>query len=169
MHLKLSGDLKRTIVLIFLLNLYNVAAQIKETNPSLWPVKTNGISVYATTIFGAFTPVNLSYEHLVHNSRIHIGYTTGLTTTFYEGVSYGTLGAHLALTLMTGMRNGHFETKLGGVYNPIKLWSDGYDDFAFKFIPVVSFSYRWQRPDEKTYYRIGISTGGIGIGLGFIL
>jgi hypothetical protein len=161
--------MKRTIVLLFLLNLFHAEAQVKEANPSQWPAKTNGISVYATTILGAFTPVNLSYEHLVHKSGIHIGYTTGLTTTFHEGVAYGTLGVHLALTLMTGMRNGHFETKLGGVYNPIKLWSDGYDDYAFKFVPVVSFSYRWQRPDQKNYYRIGLSTGGIGFGIGFIL
>jgi len=160
--------MKRTIVLIFLLNLFNAEAQVKETNPSQWPDKTNALSVSATTIFGAFPPVNLSYEHLAHKSRIHIGYTTGLTATFCEGASYGTLGVHLALTLMTGMRNGHFETKLGGVYNPIKLWSDVYDD-DFKFVPVVSFSYRWQRPDELTYYRIGLSTGGVGFGIGFIL
>jgi hypothetical protein len=161
--------MKRIIVLVFLLNLFNAEAQVKEANPSQWPEKTNTKSVYATTLLGAFTPVNLSYEYLVHNSRIHIGYTTGLTATLCEGAAYGTLGVHLALTLMTGMRNGHFETKLGGVYNPIKLWSDGYDEFAFKFVPVVSFSHRWQRPDELTYYRIGISTGGIGFGIGFIL
>jgi len=161
--------MKWTIALIFLLNLCMVNAQVKETTPLQWPDKTNGFSVYATTILGAYTPVNLSYEHLVHKSRSHVGYTTGLTATFCEGVSYATLGVHLALTFMTGMRNGHFETKLGGVYNPVILWSEGYDDYAFKFVPVVSFSYRWQRPDEKTYYRIGLSTGGIGVGIGFIL
>ena len=161
--------MKWTIVSIFLLNLFPVTAQVKENNPLQWPDKTDGFSVYATTIFGAFTPVNLSYEHLAHKSRSHIGYTTGLTATLYEGVSYATLGVHFAVTLMSGMRNGHFETKLGGVYNPVKLWSDDYDDYAFRFVPVVSFSYRWQRPDEKTYYRVGISTGGIGVGIGFVL
>ncbi len=161
--------MKWTIVFIFSLNIFIGTAQEKETIPPQWPEKTNGLSVYATTIFGAFTPVNLSYEHLIHKSRIHIGYTTGLTTTLYEGVSYGTLGVHLALTLMTGMGKGHFETKLGGVLNPIKLWSDGYDDYAFKFVPVVSFSYRWQRPGDSTFYRVGLSTGGIGFGIGFIL
>jgi hypothetical protein len=161
--------MKRTLVLIFSLSLFYVKAQVKETNPSQWPAKTNGLSLYATTILGAFTPINISYDHLVHKSKIHIGYTTGLTTTMYEGAAYGTLGVHLTLTLMTGMGKSHFETKLGGVANPVKIWSDGYDDYAFKYIPVVSFGYRFQRPGDKNFYRIGLSTGGIGLGIGFIL
>ena len=161
--------MKRTLVLIFSLYFFNVTAQVKESSPSQWPAATNGLSIYATTLFGAFTPINLSYDHLVHKSRIHIGYTTGLTTTLYEGAAYGTLGVHLTLTLMSGMGKSHFETKLGGVVNPVKLWSDGYDDFAFKFVPVVSLGYRFQRPGDRTFYRIGLSTGGIGFGIGFIL
>jgi hypothetical protein len=118
---------------------------------------------------GAFTPINISYDYLLHKSRIHIGYTTGLTTTLYEGAAYGTLGVHLTMTIMTGIGKNHFETKLGGVVNPIKLWSDGYDDYAFKFVPVISLGYRFQKPENKIFYRVGLSTGGIGLGIGFIM
>lgn len=136
---------------------------------SEWPDRTNGISIFATTIFGIFTPVNLSYDYLVHKEKVHYGITTGLTTTFCEGVDYAQLGVHLTFTFMTGKSKHHFESKLGLVYNPILLYSeDEWHNYAFKFVPVISLGYRFQQPDGRRFYRLAVSTGGIGAGTGFI-
>ena len=160
---------KLMIIQVLLVIVIKLNSQDPVPYSSVWPSKSNSLSLYASTILGAFTPINISYDHMVHKPKLHLGYTTGITTTLYEGVEYGTLGFHMAMTVITGMENNHFEAKLGGVINPIKLWSDGYDDFAFFFVPVISVGYRFQKPGDNKFYRIALSTGGIGFGIGGIL
>jgi len=42
-----------------------------------------------------------------------------------------------------------------------------YDDY--KFLPVISMGYRYQPPQSRKFWRISLSTGGIGFGYGWVL
>jgi len=161
--------MKRLLYIVLIVLVFSGRNNIQAQTPENWPDASHGVSIFASTLLGAFTPVILSYDYLSHGNRGHVGFTTGLTTTFCEGAKYEQLGGHFALTLMTGMSNNHFETKLGIVYNPFILYNKSdYADWAFKYIPVVSLGYRYQKPGGRMFYRIALSTGGIGAGTGFL-
>jgi hypothetical protein len=134
-----------------------------------WPVGSSSITLNAGTLIIA-TPILINYEHLWHRKKIHIGLSTGIVTTFLEGFSSETLGGYLAMVLMTGTGNKHFEGRLGGSYHPIYIYPGaGAQKTYLFFIPVINLGYRYQPPGDNIYYRVSIGTGGFGLGIGFVL
>lgn len=159
--------MKKIILINIVLLLF---VSVKAQDSISWPNHSSSISVHASTLLFA-TPVNCSYSYMAHKGMFHIGVTTGLTFTFYELVSYGSLGAHATLAIFLGKKSHHFETKLGFTYNILPVYSlvtyTDYDDY--KFLPVISMGYRYQPPESRTFWRISLSTGGIGFGYGWLL
>lgn len=151
-------------IFCFSLSVNNMAI---AQSPSAWPAKSSFGSVYVSTLLMA-SPVNLSFEQFYHKGWVHLGYMTGLTTVFVEGVNHAVFGGHLTFSMFTGKRNHHFDTKLGFSYTPIRLYSmSGWYDYAPTWMPVITLGYRFQRPDGRTFFRAGISPGGIGVGWGW--
>jgi hypothetical protein len=132
-----------------------------------WPKSTSCISLYAGTL-GDISPVGITYEQLWHRQKIHLGISAGLLHTFYD--RSGVLGFYGAGILMAGMKAHHFEARLGGSYHPVYTYPDAWSDFEdFSFMPVIALGYRYQAPGENWYFRAAVGTGGIGIGIGFVL
>lgn len=131
-----------------------------SSETDLRPNSSSSFSLYGSSLLFA-SVINCSYEWIKYGQKFHNGFTTGITytTALGEGVD---LGAHLTYTLLIGTTSNHFEMKLGGVYNFLK------SEF-FNFVPVISFGYRYQPPDSWGFFRIGLSTAGVGVGFGVIL
>ncbi len=126
----------------------------------LWPHSSSSLSLYASSLLFA-SVVNCSYEWIKYGQKYHNGFTTGMTYSRALGED-NDLGAHLAYTLLIGRTSNLFEMKLGGVFNIFK------SEF-FSFVPVISLGYRYQPPGKRSFFRIGLSTAGLGIGFGFII
>ena len=153
------------ILLIICASAFSLVAQ--KPDPAPWPARSSTVSVYASTLAIA-SPINISYEAFVHKPRIHYGYTAGLTTLFMEMGEYAVAGGHFAFAFYTGARNHHFDVRLGISVQPIHLYSiHGYWDYAAPVWPVATFGYRFEKPDGKFSFRIGLGTGGVGLGLGY--
>jgi len=133
-----------------------------------WPPKSTSLGIYASTVLIA-SPVNIELDHFVHKEKIHFGFTTGLTTLFFWGFEEARMGGHFTFSFFTGSKEHHFENKLGFAYMPLYLYSIYDSGFDFKVIPVITLGYRHQKPGDKSYFRIGVSTGGVGIGFGTVL
>jgi hypothetical protein len=131
-----------------------------------WPAKTSSFSLYGSTLPELANVFNGSFEFLKHREKIHHGFTTGLTMTFYWGFEEPDLGIHLAYTILTGKRNNHFESKLGGVVNLFPFHSGSVNTIL---LPVVSLGYRYQAPEGRKFFRVALSTAGLGIGFGTLL
>lgn len=132
----------------------------------------SGISVFASTLI-VVTPVNFSYDRLYPVGNTHMGYTTGFTTLFLARSLYNAYivcGGHLTYTMLAGSRRRQFEMKLGFSYTPFVIASEYQDDTPdFVFMPVVSLGFRKKALEGNGFFRFAISTGGIGIGFGYIL
>ncbi len=140
-----------------------------QAQENTWPETTRTASLYFSTLLIA-SPINLSLEKLYHRGAFHLGYTTGLTVTFYETADYASLGAHLTFTAMTGRGPGHLEAKAGFALLPFLLYSvHDWTDYYWLFNPVLTLGYRYEKPDGKSFFRLGLGTGGIGIGFGYRL
>ncbi|MBM3420695.1 MAG: hypothetical protein FJY11_06125 [Bacteroidetes bacterium] len=104
---------------------------------------------------------------MASSRKTHNGITTGATVTSYYGFEDSDLGVHLTYTFLSGVGKSHFEAKLGGVLNLMSL--SGSSSVEFYFLPVISLGYRYQPPDRNNFYRIGLSTAGLGFGFGTII
>lgn len=157
---------KSIFLLIIVLSFTNKTVKSQD---SLWQNKTHGISFSASTLIIA-TPLNFSYNYMIHKEKFHYGLTTGLTVGFYEITRYSSLGAHAVFTMFFGKKEGHFESKFGFSYSPIILYSKTqWTDYAYEFVPIISLGYRYQEPGSDNFWRVFVSTGGFGIGVGKIL
>ena len=143
------------ITLIVTLSFYNNSTAQKK------PIESEQfISAYVSVPFGIIA--NVSYDKLWTGKKHFNGLTTGFTMNYWgdDGTNYG---VHLTYTFLSSVSyKHHFEFKLGGVYN-IFLNSP---DWSPSFIPVVTLGYRYQPPDSKGFFRIALSTGGLGLGAG---
>lgn len=134
-----------------------------------WPQSTRTVSAYFSTLFVA-SPLNLSLEKMYHKGGIHLGYTTGVTVTFYEIADYASFGGHLTFTAMTGKKNHHLEAKAGLALLPFLIYQTyEWTDYYWLVNPVLTLGYRYEKPDGKGFYRIGFGTGGFGMGFGIRL
>ena len=128
-----------------------------------WPGNSSAISFYASSLLFA-SVLNCSYDWLVLTKNAHSGITVGLTYTAEHVFRNRLLGVHFAYTYLSGLNKNHLEIKLGGIYHFIHFGED-----AFTFLPVISIGYRYQPPGNYNFFRIGVSTAGIGVGYGFAL
>lgn len=133
-----------------------------------WPSKSTSIGIYASTLLVA-SPINIELDRFVHKEKIHLGFTTGLTTLFFWGFEEARFGGHFTFSFFTGRKEHHFESKLGIAYMPLHLYSLYNYSEDFKTVPVITLGYRHQKPGDNSYFRIGVSTGGAGIGFGAVL
>ena len=158
--------MKRALFLcLILFTSWNLPGQ--EADPR--PESSSAISIYVGTLFYA-TPFSITYEHLWHREKSQLGISGGMPTTFMDGFQYNALGMYLAGILVTGKKNNHFELRLGASYHPIYLYPEaGAKNEDIPFMPVVAFGYRFQKPGDDRYYRVMLGTGGIGVGIGFVL
>jgi hypothetical protein len=124
------------------------------------PSSSSSLSLYGSTLLLA-SVINCSYEWIKYGQKYHNGFTTGMTYSTVLGEGYD-LGAHLTYTLLIGNTSNYFEMKLGFVYNFLR------SEF-FTFVPVISLGYRYQPPENLGFFRIGLSTAGLGVGFGVIL
>lgn len=128
-----------------------------------WPRNSSAISFYASSLLFA-SVLNCSYDWLVLTKNGHSGITAGLTYTAEHVFRNKFLGVHFAYTYLSGLKKNHLEVKLGGIYHFLQFGED-----AFTFLPVISIGYRYQPPGNYNFFRIGVSTAGIGVGYGFAL
>lgn len=137
-----------------------VSFRLDSSETDLRPNSSSSISLYGSSLLFA-SVINCSYEWIKYGQKFHNGFTTGITYTTVLGEG-ADLGAHLTYTLLIGTTSNYFEMKLGGVYNFLK------SEF-FNFVPVISIGFRYQPPDSWGFFRIGLSTAGVGVGFGVIL
>jgi len=145
---------------------------LKAQHESLqYPMPQSSVSVYASSLLLA-SVVNLSYERLwkpAEESKVRLGFTVGYSLAVQHwsgGLDDAGMGPHLAFTLLAGKSDKFFELKLGGV--AIYEWDEGGLDFAYP-MPVISVGFRKQFPETGHFFRVGLSTAGFGIGLGFMI
>jgi len=137
-----------------------------------WPKSSSAISFYASNALLIVNVLNGGYEWISHGPKFHRGFTAGLSYTMtLVGLEPINLGAHVAYIFMTGIGKNHFEFRLGGVYNFVDFLdsnNSSSDLISFKFLPVISFGYRYQPPGKETFLRLALSTAGLGVGYGFV-
>lgn len=107
-------------------------------------------------------PLNISFDALKFSNRAYNGVTFGLTTFPLQKNSYPDYGGHITYTRLALKRKGYFETKIGLAYN--RNFSDYW--LETNILPVISIGYRFQKVDSRWFYRVALSTGLIGVGLG---
>lgn len=154
----MRAQIKRYLqLLVLFLAFFSTKANAQETQ--IWPTKSNSVSAYAT--FGLGAHMNLSYNYLKYTGGAFFhGFTMGASLIYLEGFTYG---PHAAYSMMIGKKDHHLDIRMGIVY-PLD------DDVTFiSFVPLLSLAYRFQKPDGKGYFRAGLSSGGIGIGVGRVL
>ncbi len=144
----------KKIILLFVF-LLPILLTAQEQKPVDWPHRTNSLAVYG--MIGFANGPSFNFESITHKGKINHGPGVGISYSFTD---YGEgTGAQLYYTGYTGKKNNHFEAKLGGVYYP----KDGF------FWPIITIGYRYQKPEGKGFFRLGIGTGGLGIGYGFLI
>lgn len=137
---------------------------------SAWPKKSTYVTGYVSTLFLMASPVNIGFEHYTHPGWFHPGFSAGWTFLVLEGGAYAVTGPHATFSFFTGRRNHHFDMKAGFSYTPFMLYShDQWNDYAWRFMPVATLGYRFQRPGGKSFFRAGLGVGGLGIGAGIRL
>jgi hypothetical protein len=162
--------MKKITILILCLTYLSGPGRVHAQEKKEWPKQSSHATFYVSSLLGIANPIIISYERMKHRGAFHYGYTAGLTTVFYEGVDYASIGPHLTFSAFTGRNKSHFETKLGFAYQPILLYArNGWSDYHFKMMPVISLGYRHQKPGNSKFWRIGISTAGFGFGMGWEL
>jgi hypothetical protein len=144
--------------------------QLSGQEKSDWPKSTSSILANIGTM-GIATPISLQCENLWHGNKGHLGLSTGMIHTFYyDETLSGILGFYLAMVLMTGVKEHHFEGRIGISYHPIYTFPEGgTKNEEVPFMPVVTLGYRFQKPDGNRFYRVSLGSGGIGFGIGFVL
>jgi hypothetical protein len=159
--------MKKLIILVLSLNSFASFSQSSDEN--VWRKSSQSISLSASTLLFA-TPINLSYNQFWHNDGIHYGVNAGASFVFYELVQYASVGVHSSFGVFLGRNSHHPELKFGIAYTPLLVYSlTEYTDYNYPFVPVISVGYRYQNPGENDFYRVFIGTGGIGIGMGWLL
>lgn len=147
--------MKRILLVSILLMLIASGNLLAQDSPE-WNKNSSSLSVYIAGPLGINTNLSYGYQHFT--GSIFLGFSAGLTVSKYivDGV-----GPHLTYDMMFGKRSSHFETKFG-LSVPI---DNGYP----VYIPVVSLSYRYQKPGGKVFFRAGVNTALFGIGAGVVL
>jgi len=157
------------LLLALTLALTETKAQDSIQSTQDWPAQSSLISAYIGTLFIA-TPATLCYEHMWHRKAVHLGFSTGVMHSFYDGLENRVLGFYGAFIIMTGMNKNHFEGRAGLGYNPIYLHPNRGEKFKdLPYMPVIAVSYRIQQPGENHYVRFSVGTGGFGISMGIII
>ncbi|GAB4414657.1 MAG: hypothetical protein OHK0039_22670 [Bacteroidia bacterium] len=147
---------------LFVLLLILGFCPVLHSQPADQPWDAYSLSVYASTNLFA-SPIVGSFEGYIHRGRAHWGLGTGLTYTFSQWPD-NMLGPHAYASYWSGLRAHHFEAKLGMAMG-IEYEQDGYSG-NITWIPVVTLGYRYQRPYSRFFFRTGLGTGGIGVGIG---
>jgi hypothetical protein len=166
--------MKRIIIsltLFLILTHTDLCSQIRYANPK----SGSHLSLYATTIMGGILIGNISYDQLYHVKKTQMGFTSGITyicERIHANDYDSGLGVHLTYTLLAGRRNTQFEMKLGVNFTPLvwdkrgTYWLDGY---YFQVLPVISAGFRKKAFNDQGFWRMALSTGGLGIGFGMNL
>jgi len=150
--------IRKTYALVVILVLTfstNISAQDAE-----FVNEKGSSSLSAYTALGLGWHTNFSYSYLSSHEKVRIGFTGGWTLMVLDGV---TSGPHLTFDLVAGRGKHCFDSKIGIAYP--------FDDYVtyFSVIPVISLGYRYRNPNGKTFFRVGLSTAGIGVGYGINL
>lgn len=135
-----------------------------------WPRQHEAVILYAGSN-GIATTVNLTFDHLFRQEKVHIGYSAGINYLWIDGVRDSDpgdyfIGPHATLNLMTGKGANHFEGKLGASFPIIQF---GEAKSSTRFIPLLTLGYRSQLPNKMGIFRIGITTFMPGIGGGTVI
>jgi hypothetical protein len=160
------------ILLILLIS----STRLRAQNDSPWPTKYNSLNFYGSTLLAVHL-VNVGYDHLTRNEKGYAGVSGGITTVFWF-YQRRYFGPYLTYTRVKGFRNHHLEARFGMAFTIFEYSNSeflsgnkfdvGLDEFGTNFMPVLSLAYRFQKPGANSYFRAGISPGGIGIGVGFV-
>jgi hypothetical protein len=141
---------------ILLISLMITSANAQEEQPeSTWSCA----SVYATATGGGVIPISLQYDYLWIGDKTINGITPGVTAILKKDAETD-LGLQFLYTFMTGAKKtNHFELKAGVFMN----MTDGINSIN----PVITLGYRYQKPDGRIFFRIGVGLLRIGIGTGY--
>lgn len=162
--------MKKTIIsLIIILACLQTFGQKQDENN--WQESSQDISLSASSLLLAST-VNVSYNATWYGDWLHYGINVGGSFVLYEIVEYASAGLHSTFGVFLGRKVHHPELKIGISYTPWLVYTmTEYPDFAsdFEFMPVLSLGYRYQKPGNDNYWRLFLSTGGLGFGMGWTL
>ncbi|MBE0655814.1 MAG: hypothetical protein IH594_18580 [Bacteroidales bacterium] len=165
------------IVFLALVLVVPLVAQEEAQNNSMWPTKYNSLNVYVSTLLVVHL-VNVGFDHLTRNEKGYAGVSGGISSVFWpwDGSTY--FGPYFTYTKVKGFGNHHLEARFGMAFTIFEYseYEDQYGNkfhvglryFGIDFMPVLSLAYRFQKPGDNSYFRAGISPGGIGIGVGFV-
>jgi|SRR5690554_948099 len=85
--------------------------------------------------------------------------------------SYSSVGAILALAILTGVGDHHFEAVGGAFLGNFKsqhlFVSTADDNLGFKGLPVIDLGYRYQKPGPGIFFRAKVGILGLGVGFGY--
>ena len=139
----------------------------------------HSIGISTSTFIAVLMPKNLTYEYLhTKNDEYSPGGYIGITMTsngFDEFVKHYWI--HFGYSDLRTLKPGHYiDSRLGLNINLSLKASEVIDrntinlQGLFIVFPLISASYRYQKPEGRFYYRAGISTGGflVGIGVNFL-
>ena len=164
--------MKKTTVFILIALALGMSKPVLCQNENSWPARSTGISVYGSTLGSFISIVNISIDRNFQRERGFSGFSAGLTGLYSALPDDGTVGIHFTYNHFTGKYSHHFESRLGIVVTAEKVGQYFFGSNGKTgpgFVPVISLGYRYQKPGDPFYFRIGINTAGIGIGFGFIL
>lgn len=158
------------VCLFFFQGSLQAQVNLDSLYPDPWSESTLTMSFSANTVFFLASPFNVSVTKMFHQKRnYHVGFTAGGTMVLPGFVDFG-LGGHAALVVMGGRGDHHLDGKLGITYNPLTIDRTGIREGGLDFpLPLVSVGYRYQPPESNRFYWIGLSTGGLGFSIGFVL
>ena len=121
---------------------------------------------YSTKNFKYFLRAGYGAWYLIagdpNNSRGNFIYSSSTIPISFDG--------------LMGLGNHYFELDLGMAFLPDRQWdfflNDGDADRnphpdKSNIIPIVNFGYRYQKPQGGIIFRFFVSTGGVGLGLGY--
>lgn len=148
--------------------------------------QTDGVSqmsLYNVHVEGAtwlaVNSASVNFEGKFHSSeseKFHVygragfGYADINSLVYWDG--HNALGGILALTILTGAGDHHFEM-VGGAFlgnfkskNGSGIFAPD-EDLGFKALPLIDVGYRFQKPESGFLFRAKVGTLGLGIGLGY--
>ena len=161
--------MKKVFSILMLIPIFLYGQNEKDTKNNL-----SQNNVYLETHLGGISQLLLNYERPVSSDffakskffnsekviwlrRIGLGYGANLTDGFSGSAGFGGL---LAITMLTGKKNKHFEVNAGAFLGIEKL-------HYYFLLPILNIGYRYQKPGSGFVFRANAGFPAIGVSVGY--
>ena len=151
-----------TFVLIIAVIFSQVIAQDQEDSKFI--KNRFSVSIFGSTLV-LVSVGNISFDlYFKTGGKILLGSSVGFTGVM-DCNAYSSSGGHITLTMLSRRSRGFIESKFGVAHVPIG-YEYGSWIHSLKTYPVISVGYHFQKPDSPLFFRVALSTGGFGLGVG---